>query len=73
MGRPLKNSTILFKALIRELPGFQRTVRVRQDIPPHVAFDETIPLPERYASEILEDIHSFVETQVLSPIKPFLA
>lgn len=70
--RPAKSRTIVTKGLIRELPGFQRKVRVHQEVPPHVAFDEVIAIPQKYAAEILEEILEFTRSEVLQPLEPFL-
>jgi hypothetical protein len=72
MERPLRSETIISKVLIKERLGFQRNVRVRQKVPPHVAFDESTPLPQKYAGEILQDITLFVDNDVISQLKPYL-
>jgi hypothetical protein len=71
-GRPLKDGTVIAKVLIRGLPGFQRKVRVKGQVPGEVAFEEAIALPQKYASEVLEDILTFVETQVIPPLRVYL-
>ena len=71
-GRPVKDGVIISKFRIRELPGFQGKVRVIGLIPPQIVFDEAIPFPKEYASQILEDILGFVEARVIPSLAPFM-
>jgi len=69
--RKLQDDTIVAWAKIRAREGFQRKVRVKQNLPPEVRIDEVVPTPQKYAREVLEDIISFVENEVVIPLVPY--
>ena len=69
-SRPVKDGAIISKFRIRERPGFQGKVRVIGLVPPQVVFDEAMPFPENYASDILEGILRFIETEVIPRLNP---
>ena len=71
-NRNVKDGATISKFRIRELPGFQGRVRVIGLVPPQIVFDEAIPFPKKYASQTLEDILGFVETQVVPCLAPFI-
>jgi len=70
--RPLKDPAPVMRWEIEALAGFEGKVTVMQEVPPHVAFDESIPLPEKYAGEILQDILSYIELEVFTPLTRLL-
>jgi hypothetical protein len=67
----LQDNTIVAKGRIRAREGFQRKIRVKQNLPPHVRIEEIVPTPPKYARDVLEDIISFVETEVVAPLAPY--
>ena len=72
--RPLEDGAILVKFHLRELSGSGGEVNVNYQVPRQVMFDEavTIPIPDRYAVEIMQDIRIFIEREVLRPLTPFI-
>jgi hypothetical protein len=69
---PLKDDTEILRFRIRTLSNFQGEVKVRQKVPPQIAFEETIPLPDVYAGEVLQEILIFVENNVFPKLAHFL-
>ena len=72
--RPLKDGAILAKFRIRELPGFQGKVRMNYQVPCRVTFDETItmPVPNKWADEVLENTRIFVDDRTITPLMQFI-
>ncbi|MFC1971307.1 hypothetical protein ACFLV0_05230 [Chloroflexota bacterium] len=68
---PLRNGAVILNAVISPRSNFQK-VRVEQDVPPQVTFEEDIALPKRYAGEILVEILTFIKQSVLLPLRPLL-
>jgi hypothetical protein len=70
--RPLKDGTIIMCATVFACSGFPGKVTVKHEIPPQIAFEEAIALPQRYAGEVLKGILIFIDKSVLPKLKPFL-
>ena len=70
--RPLIDGTEILRFRIWALSNFQGKVTVRQKVPPHIAFEESISLPDFYAGEVIQNVLSFVENDVIPQFAPLL-
>ena len=70
--RPLIDGTEILRFRILAPSNFQGKVTVRQKVPPHIAFEETITLPDMCVGEILQNILIFVNNDVILQFEPLL-
>jgi hypothetical protein len=72
VSRPLKDGSVVLKAHIVALEGYEGRVRFKSSIPKHVALEKVSDTTQKHAVKIAKEILEFIEDEVISVLMPFL-